>query len=164
MTAFIEAKTRTVYNRNRLGQFAEEIEKGCDRAVDRWVELGAATSREMAPGPGYRVGNYSRRAGYIPLKASIGSVAHGHSGYWYTNAPHWKFVEYPTGAHSITGYLVFPWKGGMFRWDDPRFSNWTEGSGATVHHPGTGAQPFLKPAYELVVKRQMMAILKSEMP
>lgn len=160
----IEAHTQTIVHRNRFGQFARQIEEGCDRAVERWVELGAATSRDMAPGSGYRVSNYSQRPGYIPLKASIHSQANGHSGRWYTNAPHWKFVEYPTGSHPITGFLNFPWRGGRFVWDDPRFNNWDEEEGATVSHPGTSAQPFMKPAYELVVRRQMMEILKSEMP
>jgi hypothetical protein len=162
--AAIEASTQTIVNRNRFGRFASQIESGCDRAVERWVELGAATSRAMAPGPGYRVSDYSRRAGYIPLKASIKGKANGHTGQWSTNAPHWKFVEYDTAPHEITGFLDFPWNGGRFVWNDPRYSNWTEESGATVHHPGTSAQPFMRPAYELVVKRQMMAILKSEMP
>lgn len=163
----IVAKSRTVASRNKFGQFTSEIEHGCDRAVDRWVELGAATSREMAPVGGERKENYSRRPGYIPLKASIHSKSNGHTGYWYTNAPHWKFVEYDTSGHPITGFLNFPWSGnadGEFRWHHYGYSNWTASKGATVNHPGTGAQKFLEPAYKLVVRRQMMSILKQEMP
>ena len=94
------------------------------------------------------------------------------SGEWYSIAPHAMFVEFGTAAHVIKGKLHFYWKGGTFIWDDPHFGpvgsgkpyeNWDE-SGAWVFHPGTGAQPFLRPSYDRVAKRQMMQIAKEYYP
>jgi hypothetical protein len=170
--AAITAKSRVVFERNRFGQFAAACDEAAERTVQRTVDSGARTSRALAPSSGKNVASYSKRPGYVPLKRSIRTHVAGTRGYWYSIAPHALFVEEGTSAHLIKGYLNFYWKGGHFVWNNPEFGpvgsgkpyeNWDE-SGAWVRHPGTGAQPFLRPAYERVAKRQMMEIAREEYP
>lgn len=172
----ITATSRFVFERNSLGRFAAECNRAAERTVQRTIELGARTSRAMAPA-GKNRELYSKRPGYIPLKRSIKTTRSGTRGYWFSIAPHAMFVEKGTAPHVIHGRLYFPWRGGTFVWNDFHFGpvgsgklyeNWdaSRGSrgGAWVFHPGTNAQPFLEPAYNKVVKKQMMDIAKQEFP
>lgn len=172
MSGAIVARSRVVAERDNFGRFKEACRDAAHDTVKRTVELGAKTSRSMAPAGKARF-RYANRPGYIPLKRSIKTSVSGNTGYWYSIAPHAMFVEFGTGAHTIMGRLRFTWSGGTFFWANPKFGpvgsglpyeNWTEGQGAWVRHPGTQAQPFLRPAYERVVKRQMMDIARSEFP
>jgi len=94
----------------------------------------------------------------------------GNQGYWYSIAPHSDFVEHGTEAHLISGKLKFWWRGGFFYWNNPRYGpvgsgksyeNWTRAGGAWVFHPGTKAQPFLRPAYDRM-RVEMNVIVKQE--
>lgn len=161
--ATITAKSNVVFERNRFGQFATRCERAAHETVKETVERGARTSRALAPVGGERKVNYSRRPGYVPLRRSIKTFVGGNYGYWYSIAPHALFVEEGTSAHPISGKLVFRWGARLFYWNNPHFNNWDE-NGVTIMHPGTGAQPFLRPAYERVVRRQMMSIAKEKFP
>jgi hypothetical protein len=104
------------------------------------------------------------RPGYVPLAQSIRTrkTINGSQGYWYSVAPHAGFVEEGTRPHQIEGKMYFYWKGGWFYWNNPEYSNWDE-NGAWVMHPGTDAQPFLRPAYERLVRGGgMQRILREE--
>lgn len=165
--AYIKVNTNVVFERDEFGRFIKECEDAAHRTVEDTVKLGVRTAKALAPVGGERKSNYSQRAGYRPLRSSIEGKAMGNRGEWTVSAPHWKYVEFSTGAHPITGFLGFPWEGspeGQFVWHDYRFSNWNEAEGATIHHPGTHEQPFMRPSYERAARRQMMAIAKRNYP
>jgi hypothetical protein len=182
MGTIATVKSNAVFERDRFGQFAAECHRAAERTVQKTVKRGAAMSRKLAPAGGERKANYSKRPGYVPLKKSIKTKVAGTRGEWYSIAPHARFVEEGTSAHMIYGKLYFPWRGGTFVWNRRFFGpisgsasgpysiastrgyrNWDAG-GAWVLHPGTDAQPFMRPAYEAVVKKQMMQIAKQEFP
>lgn len=156
----IVARSETIISRNRFGQFASELERASRRVTERMVNTGAKHSRRLAPRGKHR-SRYDSRPGYIPLVDSIRTRIsfNGTRGYWYSTAPHALFVEEGTKPHFIEGNLRFWWKGGFFYWNNPQygpvgsgkpFENWTESRGAWVWHPGTQAQPFLRPAFEII--------------
>lgn len=167
------AQTKCIFERNKMGEFAAKCELAAERTVKKSIELGARTSRSMAPS-GKSRWRYDNRPGYVPLKRSIKTRMIGkNKGYWYSIAPHAMHVEFGTAAHLIEGKLMFTWSGGTFYWNNKQFGpvgsgkpyeNWTPVRGAWVRHPGTNAQPFLRPAYTKVVKRQAMEIAKREFP
>lgn len=173
MADAIVARTQFVFKRNRLGEFAASCERAAERTVQKTIESGARTSRALAPA-GKERWRYDNRPGYVPLKRSIKTRMIGPvKGMWFSTAPHALYVEEGTGAHVIRGKLKFSWQDGFFYWNNPKFGpvgsgkpyeNWSPGLGAWVFHPGTTAQPFLRPAYERVARRQMMEIAKSEFP
>lgn len=139
-----------VQGRNEFGRYITECEAAATRTVEKAVERGAELSRAMAPighKPDLRT---------IPLKDSITTVMfNAREGAWGSSARHALAQEQGASAHEITGFLGFYWeeKGKSFVWDDPRYDNWDEESGATVHHPGNDAQPFLYPAYRIITQR-----------
>lgn len=162
----ITASTKVVFeNRNSLGRFTRRLEDSAHDALEDAVKRGAAASRQLAPSGGKGRGSYAKKPGYIPLKSSIRHHVSGNRGFWYSIAPHAPYVENDTRPHRIEGELVFFWPPspgnpkGWFVWSKEGFDNYTP-RGAYVNHPGTTAQPFLRPAYERVVRRQMSRILK----
>lgn len=171
-SAKIVAESRMIFKRNRFGQFADECDKAATETVKEMIHRGARTSRTLAP-VGKEPWRYNRRHGYVPLKRSIRSrMTSATSGQWYSIAPHALYVELGTSAHRIQGHLKFSWQDGWFYWNNPMFGpvgsgkpyeNWDE-SGAWVRHPGTRAQPFLRPAYDQVVKRQMLEVAREKYP
>lgn len=162
----VKASTHVILERNRFGQFARRLEDAAHDSVSEAVERGARMSRQLAPSGGASRASYAKRPGYVPLKRSIRTHVAGNRGYWYSVAPHAKFVEEGTKPHRIEGELVFYWPPspgnprGWFVWDKEGFNNYTP-KGAYVNHPGTQPQPFLAPAYERVVRRQMSEIVRS---
>lgn len=173
MPAAVTVKSRVVFERNNFGQFAAACEKAAEETVRKTIERGARTSRNLAPAGSERW-RYSDRPGYVPLKRSIRTRMVGKTkGYWYSIAPHAMYVEEGTNAHIIRGKLKFAWNGDVFYWNNyafgpvgsgKKYENWTKTGGAWVRHPGTSAQPFMRPAYERVVRGQMMEIAKREFP
>lgn len=164
----IHAATNVIFVRNEFGQFARRLENNAHDVVGEAVERGARASRRLAPsGNAHNRKTYARRPGYVPLKKSIRTHVAGNRGFWYSEAPHAMFVEKGTKAHRIEGELVFFWPPspgnpkGWFVWSKDGFDNYTP-KGAYVNHPGTEAQPFLEPAYQRVVRRQMNEILREK--
>lgn len=190
MSATIYAKTKIVIDRDLFGQFSKRCDRAASETVQDLIDLGARTSRGMAPAGKHRE-RYAGRPGYIPLKKSIRTtrVGTGKRGQWFSIAPHAMFVEKDTNPHWIKGKLSFYWKKGKFVWENyefgPRrpgsgppghsgspsasgstaaYKNWDFAGGAWVWHPGTNAQPFLEPAYDRVVRRQAMEIAARHYP
>jgi hypothetical protein len=171
--AQITARTDVVFARDTLGQFLRGVEARERRVIEKGIERGARYSRALAPA-GKNRSTYANRPGYVPLKQSIRTrmSINGNQGYWYSIAPHAGYVEEGTAPHLIEGKLYFWWRGGRFYWNNPRygpvgsgkqFENWTEEGGAWVRHPGTNAQPFLRPAYERLARGGgMQEILRQE--
>lgn len=69
------------------------------------------------------------------LRASIQWELSGTTGRVSTDVPYWRYVEYGTPPHMIRPNA----KKALF-WDG------ADHPVAKVHHPGTAAQPFLRPA------------------
>jgi hypothetical protein len=166
--AEIKAKSRVVMARDNFGRFAARCDEAAVATVARTVKEGEEAARALAP-----VGKASgRKKGDIPLRRSMRSTSEGTRGYWYSISQHALYVELGTSPHIIKGRLHFFWKGGEFVWNNPHFGpvgsgrlyeNWDE-SGAWVFHPGTRAQPFLRPSYDQVARHRMMQIAKEEFP
>lgn len=170
--ATITVRSNFVVARDNTGRFLAGVDRRARKTVERGVERGARYSRQLAP-RGKNRHRYDSRPGYVPLKNSIRTRVSisGTQGYWYSIAPHAKYVEFGTDPHLIEGKLVFWWRGGLFWWDNYRYGpvgsgkpyeNWVEGQGAWVYHPGTKAQPFMRPAYERLRLGGMQEILREE--
>lgn len=169
----IDVHANVVLERDRFGRFAAACSDAARRTVEKTIKEGAKRSRELAP----RGRASGRHKGEAPLHRTIRwKMTTRTAGIWYAGSRHGLFVEKGTSSHPITGKLTFYWDGGYFYWDNPRygpietagpneFANWSEADGvAWVRHPGTNARPFLRPAYEEVVRGQMMRIAKREFP
>jgi hypothetical protein len=135
------AMSNRVIARNGLGQFIRECEQAAEATVHQLVDDGAELSRAMAPEgskPDPRT---------VPLKASITSkMTSRTSGHWQASARHALAIEFGAVPHRIEGspFLSFFWdrmgENVVFR---------------VVNHPGNGAQPYLRPAYEVIAGRAM---------
>jgi hypothetical protein len=148
---WFKAQTQTVFLRNRMGQFIKKCEKAAEDTARLTAELGARTATEFAP----------KKSGH--LASTIEGHAEGNRGSWSVSASYWPYVEFDTAPHIIYGKLVFPYKGGLFVWDNPHYPNNQDAGGAWVNHPGTDAQPFMIPSYE-VVSKTMMDIARLQYP
>lgn len=131
--------------RDNFGHFIRAVEIAGENTVRDLVEDGAKDSRRRAP-----VGHkHDRRS--IPLKESIYSIMHGRTrGSWGASARHAMFVEEDTRPHLIPGnpHLGFYWESEHRDWVPGLY-----GEVDYVNHPGTQAQPFLKPALEAVMRK-----------
>lgn len=135
------AVSNRVVARNGLGQFIRECEQAAEATVQQLIEDGAKLSIAMAPEgskPDPRT---------IPLKSSITSkMTSRTSGHWQASARHALAIEFGAAPHRIDGspFLRFFWdrigEDVVFR---------------AVNHPGNGAQPYLRPAYEIISGRAM---------
>lgn len=162
----IVARSNVVAERNNIGRFISKMEAAATRTVEETIREGAHASTALAP-----IGKKPNRHG-IKLKNSIETrMINATQGEWYSTAPHALHVEFGTEPHMIFGKLGFFWDKAGRRWvwnhpafgpdgSRPGFTNWNPAQGSRVSHPGTQAQPFLRPAYEAVVRRQMMQIAK----
>lgn len=130
-----------VVARNNLGQFIRECEQAAEATVSDLIDQGAALSRSMAP-VGSKPDPRTRT-----LQSSITTkMTSRTSGHWQCSARHALAIEFGAAPHRIDGnpFLRFFWdKIG----EDVVFR--------AVNHPGNGAQPYLRPAYEIVSARAM---------
>jgi hypothetical protein len=70
------------------------------------------------------------------MLSSIRWEMRGDDGYVLVSAPHWATVEYGSAPHVIESHGPWPL----------RNAETGEVFGRRVHHPGTPAQPFMRPA------------------
>lgn len=157
--AHIAASNRVVA-RNGLGRFIRECELAGERTVDKLIEDGAKMSSEMAP----RGSKPDPRT--VPLHASLRTKKYSRtSGAWYSIARHALPIEKSAGPHFISAYVSFFWdKMGRDWMSPPMYKAVTGYDGADpIHHPGNAAQPFLRPAYEIVM-REAMRVARAEYP
>lgn len=135
----------TVVHRGRWGRFAAHYENAGTQTVHDAIEEGAKISRALAP-----VGTKPDPR-TIPLKASIDTeMTSRNSGRWLSTARHAHAVEFGSRPHTISARVRFWWEAAG-RW-------WIPGEGF-IHHPGNQAQPFMRPAYD-VVKRRLSEIAR----
>lgn len=138
-----------VVARNEIGRFADSCSQAAERTVHKAVERGAKLSRGFAPSgtkPDPRT---------TKLKESIQPFMLSRTqGGWRAVARHALAIEKGAVAHEITGKVTFWWEG-EGRW-------WMPGENM-IQHPGNAAQPYLRPAYEIVM-HDIMAIARGEYP
>lgn len=142
----VTASNRVVA-RNSIGQFIEKCEQAATATVETLIDKGAKMSREMAP----EGSDHDPRS--IPLKQSIHArLISSTSGVWESWSRHAMFVEKDTKPHTYSGnpFFQFYWENAGRMWVPGLF-----GETDIVNHPGTTAQPFLRPAYEAVMNMAM---------
>jgi hypothetical protein len=133
-----------VIMRDSFGRFIAECKQAGPKTVKDMVQDGAKLSRQMAP-----VGrDHDTRS--IPIKQSINYRVAGTTGYWFATARHALFQELGAGPHLILGspFLQFFWEAEGRMWVPGAM-----GPQDVVNHPGNPPQPFLRPAYEVIMAR-----------
>lgn len=143
------AVSNKVVARNEFGRFTAACEKAGADTVRKAVIRGAMLSRQMAP-----VGSkHDWRT--IPLRDSIEPhITSRTSGNWSASARHALPIEMGARPHPLPGNVTFFWE------NMNRF--WEPGEN-TIDHPGNKADPYLRPAYNMVMK-EIMTIAKQEYP
>lgn len=133
--------------RNNFGQFIAACEAAGVKTVDTILEEGVEVARDLAP-----VGHKTDRR-TTPLRESFFiEKLSGTSGVFGNFARHALSIEKGARPHPITGspYLLFYWEEARRMWIPGLM-----GEPDVVMHPGNDAQPFLRPAYRIVMKRAM---------
>lgn len=139
--------TNSIMEQDRWGHFISEIERAPDRVMEQLAEKLQDKAQRYAP---VRTGRLKRS-----LRARV--INHGREVVLTSDVPYAIVMEEGSRPHQIHGVrATFEWKGGTFKWDDPRFKfnpgkrgyqNWTWEHGATVRHPGTKPHRFMARAF-----------------
>jgi hypothetical protein len=133
------AATAQMHLRNDLGQFIRDCEAAAGKTIEAAVTEGADLSRDFAP-VGHKADPRT-----IPLKDSIEAVITSRtSGFWQATARHALPQELGAGPHGIPGNVKFYWE---------EEGRWWEPGDNEIQHPGNRAQPYLRPAYDIIKKR-----------
>lgn len=154
------AVSNRVIARNGIGRFIAECEIAGTRTVQKLIKRGERLSKDFAP----RGHKHDPRT--IPLVDSIESRMTGRtSGEWYATARHALPQEKGAAPHVIAGspHLRFFWdeQGRMFVPAEEFYG--VPGAVTMVNHPGNPPQPYLRPAYEIVM-REAMRVADREYP
>lgn len=149
-----------VIARNGIGRFIAECEAAATRSVEKALDEGVKLSKGFAP-----VGTkHDKRT--PPLHAAFYTTMLGRtSGVWGNFARHALPIEKGAVPHIIRGNpaLSFYWEAAG-RWWVPASEFYHQpGLADVINHPGNAAQPYLRPAYTIVMRR-MMDIMKQEYP
>jgi hypothetical protein len=130
--------------RNSVGEFIKVIENAGHETIQELVEMGANESRRQAP-----VGDkHDRRT--IPIKQSIFTQMTSRAqGMWGSSARHALYQEKGTRPHEIvSSKFKFFWQNEGRMWIPGLFQD-----PDIINHPGHDAQPFLEPAFNMVMTR-----------
>lgn len=143
------AVSNRVIARNDIGQFRRACSDAAEKTVEEAVERGAKLSRQMAPS------GTKRDPRTTKLKKSIEPHMLGRTqGEWVATARHALAIEKGAVPHIITGWVNFFWENQGRDW---------EAGPNRINHPGNAAQPYLAPAYR-VIMRQVMQIARDKYP
>lgn len=143
------AVSNRVIARNDIGQFRRACSDAAEKTVEEAIERGAKMSRQMAPS------GTKRDPRTTKLKNSIEPhMLSRTQGEWRATARHALAIENGAVPHAITGWVNFFWA--------REGRDWVPGSNL-INHPGNGAQPYLRPAYRIVMQ-QIMQIARSKYP
>lgn len=135
------AVSNRVIARNSIGQFIRDCEQAAEGTIREAVNDGADLSRNFAP-EGAKMDPRT-----IPLKESIEAhVLSRTSGNWVATARHALPIELGAVPHPITGWVSFFWEREGRMW---------EPGPNEISHPGNAPQPYLRPAYEIIMARIM---------
>jgi hypothetical protein len=141
--------------RDSFGRFKAAVGNAAADSIDEAIDLGERLSFERAP-----VGEKTDLRS-VPLRSAFFKERTSRTqGYWGNAARHALFVEYGTVSHPIYGHPFL-----RFYWDNAG-RNWVPGLFGTpdvVNHPGTPAEPYLRPAYD-IVKSRLLDIMKRHYP
>lgn len=154
------AVSNRVVARNGIGRFIAECELAGTRTVKKLIKRGERLSKELAP-TGTK---HDPRT--IPLAQSISSRMTGAtSGEWYATARHALAQEEGAAPHQIVGSpgLRFYWEAQSRMFVPAEEFYGVAGMPTIVNHPGNAPQPYLRPAYEIVM-RQAMSVARREYP
>lgn len=151
------ATSSRVIARNDIGRFIRAVEQSGQATVRDLVEQGESLSRAMAP-----VGTkHDPRT--VTLKQGMFSRMTGRtSGMWGNFARHALPIEKGARPHVIRGNpsLGFFWEAMRRRWVPAAVYYKIPGLEDLVNHPGNAAQPFLRPAYDVIAGRAMAVARK----
>ncbi len=149
------AVTGRLAARNNMGQFIAACEKAATATVEDAIDRGEKLSKNFAP-TGHKV---DRRT--VTLEAGMfKEMLSSTQGRWGNFARHALPIELGAGAHAIMGnpFLHFYWDAAG-RWWVPGL----HGSPDVVQHPGNAAQPYLKPAFD-IIKGELASIAAQNYP
>jgi hypothetical protein len=133
------ATTSRVVARNGIGQFIRECELAAEKTIEEVVKDGENLSKGFAP-----VGHKADPRTPTLREGMFSEVLSRTSGRWGCAARHALPIEKGAGPHAIPGNVRFFWDA-MGRW-------WVPGTNE-INHPGNAAQPYLRPAYEIMMGR-----------
>lgn len=149
------AVSNRVVARNSIGRFISDCEQAAEDTAKDMVERGADLSRDLAP-----VGSkHDPRS--IPIAASIRThMISRTSGVWKATARHALAQELGARPHTMYGnpFFSFYWEAMGRMWKPGLF-----GDQDIINHPGNAPQPYLRPAYEMVMA-QAMEIARANYP
>lgn len=146
-----------VIARNSIGRFEAACRRAGEDTVKELIDEGMKVSRSMAP-----VG-HKHDPRTTPLRDSFFVQKLGRtSGVWGNFARHALPIEKGSKPHLIFGNpaLGFYWEAMRRRWIPASIYYHMPGLSDVVHHPGNDAQPFLRPAYEIISARAMQIARK----
>lgn len=140
MAATDLAVSNRVIARDSFGQFISRLDEAGAAMMKDMAEEGAKLAIEFAPvGP-----KLDRRT--KPLKDSIHPEWTNNTARWVCTARHALSQEYGGRPHPISGYVSFFWE------KEGRY--WNPGANV-ISHPGNAAHPYLRPAYEIIMRDWM---------
>lgn len=144
--------------RSAIGRFISEIENAGNKTVQAMIQEGAEISKSLAP-----VGRkHDRRT--VPLRDSLFTHMESRTqGYWGSISRHALPIEHGARPHTIMGSpaLRFFWEREGRMWIPAEAFYGQPGLRDFINHPGNAAQPFLRPAYEIVSRRAMEHLRKN---
>lgn len=146
-----------VVARNDIGRFIRDCEQAGEATIKEMIDDGVKMSRNMAP-----VG-HKHDPRTAPLRDSFFTqMLSRTSGVWGNFARHALPIEKGARPHPIFGNpaLGFFWEAMRRRWIPAAIYYGDPGAVDMVNHPGNAAQPFLRPAYEIISARAMQIARK----
>lgn len=132
------AVSNKVIARDNFGRFISEIEAGGEKMMEAMMEDGMKLSRALAP-KGVKDDPRTPK-----LVDSIDGTYTATTAQWWADARHALAQEFGAVPHEITGWVNFFW--------EREGRDWEPGPNR-IQHPGNAAQPYLRPAYESVMRR-----------
>ena len=132
-TDTLDLGTITVKNdvlaRDRLGQFVFHLQEIHARSTEEALVAGTAAAIAAAP---KKTGRMASTIHYTLLNPKEGEVSVGTS--------HWRYSEFGTAPHLITGDVSFFWTREGRRWNPGK---------NMISHPGSMSKPFMRIGYEV---------------
>lgn len=135
------AVSNRVIARSSIGQFIGACERAATETVQEAIQDGERAAKQYAPT------GHKRDPRTVTLRDGMYSrMLSATSGEFGCVARHALPQEFGAVPHEITGRVRFWW--------DAMGRAWTPGPNM-IQHPGNPAQPYLRPAYALVMARVM---------
>ena len=142
------AVTPRVISRNNIGQFLAACELAAGETVSDLIDEGMAISRADAP-----VGSKHDPRTTTLKDSFYKQMLSRTQGVWGNFARHALAVERGARPHLITGNLSFFWEAQGRKWVPAAIYYRMPGLKDVINHPGNRAQPFLRPAFDVISHR-----------